>query len=79
MSSVASAILRSDVRVRPGVLFRLCAVASAVAVGLVVVSAVLELGTTHWAIALVALPLLVANVALARLAYPELETVGATT
>jgi len=51
------------------VLFRASAVASAVAVGLVVVSAVLELGTTHWGIALVALPLLVANVVLARLAY----------
>jgi protoheme IX farnesyltransferase len=51
------------------VLFRLSAVASAVAVGLVVVSAVLELGTTHWGVALVALPLLVANVLLARLAY----------
>jgi protoheme IX farnesyltransferase len=50
------------------VLFRASAVASAVAVGLVVVSAVLELGTTHWGIALVALPLLVANVVLARLA-----------
>jgi protoheme IX farnesyltransferase len=49
------------------------AVASAVAVGLVVVSAVLELGTTHWGIALIALPLLVANVVLARLAYPALE------
>jgi protoheme IX farnesyltransferase len=44
-----------------------------VSVGLVVVSAVLELGTTHWGIALVALPLLVANVVLARLAYPALE------
>ena len=73
MSSVASASLRSDVRVSPGVLFRLSAVASAVAVGLVVVSAVLELGTTHWGIALVALPLLVANVVLARLCYPTLE------
>jgi protoheme IX farnesyltransferase len=59
--------------VSPGVLFRLSAVASAVAVGLVVVSAVLELRTTHWGIALVALPLLVANVVLARLAYPVLE------
>jgi protoheme IX farnesyltransferase len=54
------------------VLFRVTAVASAVAVALVVVSAVLELGTTHWAIALVALPLLVANLLLARLAYPAL-------
>ena len=69
MSSVASASLSSGERVAPGVLFRASAVASAVAVGLVVVSAVLELGTTHWGIALVALPLLVANVVLARLAY----------
>jgi protoheme IX farnesyltransferase len=52
--------------------FRLATVAAAGAVGLVVVSAVLELGTTHWGIALVALPLLVANVLLAWLAYPEL-------
>ncbi len=73
MSSVASASPHSEVRVTPGILFRLSAVASAVAIGLVVVSAVLELGTTHWAIALVALPLLVANVVLARLAYPALE------
>jgi protoheme IX farnesyltransferase len=58
--------------VTPGVLFRLSTVASAVAVGLVVVSAVLELGTTHWGLALIALPLLVANVLLARLAYPAL-------
>jgi len=69
VSSVASASLSSGERVAPGVLFRASAVASAVAVGLVVVSAVLELGTTHWGIALVALPLLVANVVLARLAY----------
>jgi protoheme IX farnesyltransferase len=70
---VASASLRNEVRVTPGVLFRLSAAASAVAVGLVVVSAVLELRTTHWGIALVALPLLVANLVLARLAYPALE------
>ena len=69
MRNVASASLSSAERVTPGVLFRASAVASAVAVGLVVVSAVLELGTTHWGIALVALPLLVANVVLARLAY----------
>jgi protoheme IX farnesyltransferase len=73
VSSVASASsLTSATRVEPGVLLRLSAVASAVAVGLVVVSAVLELGTTHWGIALIALPLLVANVVLARLAYPPL-------
>jgi len=69
VSNVASARLPSEVRVEPGVLFRLSAFASAVSVGLVVVSAVLELGTTHWGIALVALPLLIANVLLARLAY----------
>ena len=69
MSNAASASLSSGERVAPGVLFRVSALASAVAVGLVVVSAVLELGTTHWGIALVALPLLVANVVLARLAY----------
>ena len=80
MSSVASANRSRDVTVTPGVLFRLSAVASAVAVGLVVVSAVLELGTTHWGIALVALPLLVANVVLARLAHSASQrlTVAAT-
>ena len=67
MSSAAS--FSSGERATPGVLFRVSALASAVAVGLVLVSAVLELGTTHWGIALVALPLLVANVVLARLAY----------
>jgi heme o synthase len=72
VSSVASASRPSAARVEPGALFRVSAVASAVAVGLVVVSAVLDLGTTHWGIALVALPLLVADVVLARLAYPAL-------
>jgi protoheme IX farnesyltransferase len=72
VSGVVSASLRSEGHVEPGVLFRISAVASAVAVGLVVVSAVLELGTTHWGTALVALPLLVANVVLARWAYPAL-------
>jgi heme o synthase len=72
VSSVVSERLPSETQRVPGVLFRLSAVASAVAVGLVVVGAVLELGPTHWGIALVALPLLVANVVLARLAYPGL-------
>ena len=72
MSSVVSERLPSETQLAPGVLFRLSVVASAVAIGLVVVSAVLELGPTHWGIALVALPLLVANVVLARLAYPGL-------
>jgi len=71
VSSVASASL-SRHAVAPGVLFRLSAGASAIAVGLVVVSAVLDLGTTHWGLALIALPLLVANCVLARLAYPAL-------
>jgi heme o synthase len=73
VSSVASATLPRDA-VSPGVLFRVSAVASSVAVGLGVVSAVLELGTAHWGLALIALPLLVANVVLARLAYPALLT-----
>ena len=72
MSSVASANRPSDAAVASGVVFRASVVASAVAVALVVVSAVLELGATHWGIALVALPLLVGNVVLARLAYPSL-------
>ena len=56
----------------PGWLYRLSVVAGGVATGLVVVSAVLELGTTHWGITLVALPLLVANAIVARWAYPRL-------
>ena len=39
---------------------------------LVVVSAVLELGAPHWGLATIALPLLVANAIIARMAYPEL-------
>jgi protoheme IX farnesyltransferase len=56
----------------PGTFFRLSAAASAVAVGLVVASAVLDLGTTHWGLAAVALPLLVANAMTAYYAYPAL-------
>ncbi len=56
----------------PGPLFWLSAAAGAVAVGLVVGSAALELGTTHWGLAAIALPLLVANTIVARWAYPEL-------
>ena len=66
MSSVASANLSSGTAIAPGVLFRISAVASAVAVGLVVVSAALELGATHWVIALVALPFLVAQRSFSR-------------
>jgi heme o synthase len=56
----------------PGLLLRLSAIAGAVATGLVVTSAVLELGTAHWSIAGVALPLLTANAIIARYAYPAL-------
>jgi protoheme IX farnesyltransferase len=60
--------------VSPGALFRASAAVSSIAVGLVVLSAVLDLGTTHWGVALVALPFLAGNVVLARLAYPLLLT-----
>jgi heme o synthase len=71
VQSAASERLPSAV-VTPGAAFRLSAAASVVAVALVVVSAALELGTAHWGLALVALPFLVADVVLARLAYPAL-------
>ena len=56
----------------PGALLRLSAGLGALATGLVVTSAVLELGAAHWGIAGVALPFLVADVVLARTAYPAL-------
>jgi len=56
----------------PSPLLRLAAVGGALATGLVVASAVLELGTAHWGIAGIALPLLAANALVARLAYPKL-------
>ena len=55
----------------PGPLFRLSAVGGAVATGLVLTSAVVELGVTHWALALVASPLMAANAIIARYAYPQ--------
>jgi heme o synthase len=74
VSSVASASssLPREARVTPGALFRLSAAASSIAVGLGVLSAGLELRTTHWGLALLALPLLAGNVLLARVAYPFL-------
>ncbi len=72
MSSVASASQTEVTSVTPGSLFRLSTALSSVAVAFVVVSAALDLGPTHWGIALIALPLLVASVVLARLAYPSL-------
>jgi protoheme IX farnesyltransferase len=54
----------------PGLLLRLSAIGGAAAAGVVVASAVLELGAAHWGVAAVALPLLAAVAILARLAYP---------
>ena len=56
----------------PGAVFRLAAAAGALAVAVIVGSAVLDLGTTHWGAAAVALPLLVANAVVAHLAYRPL-------
>jgi heme o synthase len=70
VASATSSLPRGGVA--PGVLFRLSTLAGAIAVGLALASAVLELGRSHWGFALVALPLLVANLLLARLAYPAL-------
>jgi heme o synthase len=56
----------------PGVLLRLLTVGGALATGAVVTSAVLELGTTHWGIAVIALPLLSGAAIVAWLAYPRL-------
>jgi protoheme IX farnesyltransferase len=60
--------------VTTGPLLRLSSIAAAFTVSLVVASAALELGATHWGLALIALPLLVANAIAARLAYPGLVT-----
>jgi protoheme IX farnesyltransferase len=57
---------------RPGVLLRLTALGGAVATGLVVASAVLDLGTTHWGLAGIALPLLAAVAIVAWFAYRPL-------
>ena len=66
--------MRSDAeaRVAPGPILRLAIAAAAIATAAVVVSATLEFGRGHWAAALVALPLLVAAVVIARIAYPRL-------
>jgi len=58
--------------VAPGPILRLAIAAAAIATAAVVVSAALEFGRGHWAAALVALPLLVAAVVIARIAYPRL-------
>jgi protoheme IX farnesyltransferase len=56
----------------PGPLLRISAAAAALATAAVVASATLDLGTTHWGIAGIALSLLVADAAIARSAYPTL-------
>jgi protoheme IX farnesyltransferase len=64
--------------IAPGPFLRGTIVAAAVATGVVVTSAAIESGRGHWAAALVALPLLVAAVIIARIAYPRLLTATAT-
>jgi protoheme IX farnesyltransferase len=59
-------------RAQPGPLLRASAVVVALATAGVVASAALGLKQAHWGIAAVALPLLVANAIVARLAYPRL-------
>jgi protoheme IX farnesyltransferase len=56
----------------PGLLLRLAVAAAAVATGVVVASAALELGRAHWGAALVALPLLACVLVAAVVAYPRL-------
>jgi protoheme IX farnesyltransferase len=69
---VSSAALVASTRpAATGPLLRLSAAGGAAATALVVASAVLELGATHWGVAGVALSLLAANAVVARLAYPE--------
>ncbi len=65
--------MRSEGRVSsPGPFLRGAIIAAAVATAVVVVSATLDSGRDHWGAALVAVPLLVAAVVIARLAYPRL-------
>ncbi len=56
----------------PGPFLRGAIIAAAMATAVVVVSATLDSGRGHWAAALVAVPLLVAAVVIARVAYPRL-------
>jgi len=73
--------MRSDVNVQaaaPGPMLRGTIAAAAVATAVVVVSAALEAVRGHWAAALVALPLLVAAVVVARVSYRRLLPATAT-
>ena len=68
----SAALAAPTERAATGPLLRLSATGAAAATALVVASAVLELGTAHWGIVGVALPLLAADAAVARLSYPAL-------
>jgi protoheme IX farnesyltransferase len=73
--------MRSEAKapsIAPGPLLRLTIAAAAIATAVVVVSATLDSGRSHWAAALVALPLLVAAAVIARIAYPRLFLSTAT-
>ena len=59
-------------RSSPGPFLRWAIIAAAAATAVVVVSATLDSGRGHWAAALVAVPLLVGAVVIARIAYPRL-------
>jgi heme o synthase len=69
--------MRSD-PTAPGPVLRLAIAGGAAATAVVVVSAALDLGRGHWAAALVALPLLVAAVVIAKIEYPGLLAPTAT-
>ena len=56
----------------PGPFLRGAIIAAATGTAVVVVSATIDSGRGHWAAALIAVPLLVAAVLIARLAYPRL-------
>ena len=68
--------MASDDITVPGPWLRLCALAAALATGLVVVSGALDLGLGHELLAVVALPPLVALVLAARFAHPRLLPVS---
>ena len=59
-------------RISPGPFLRAAVIGAAAATAVVVISAALGSGRGHWAAALIALPLLVAAVVIARIAYPHL-------
>ncbi len=62
----------------PGPVLRAAIAAAALATGVVVLSASLELDRGHWAAALIALPLLTAALIVAALTYPRLVPATAT-